>query len=345
MRLKNIILEEIKTKGPLPLSRYMELCLYHPEYGYYTQQNPFGAVGDFITSPQISSIFGEVLAVALTSIGQERGYDKHTPVVEFGGGQGELMGDMAGVYEYFGFPHGLHMVEVSERLQKIQQEALKDHAVSWSKDFEGLVEKVGPQPLLMVSNEFLDAFPVDRYVYQEGCWKESCIGADDLENLRWEMQATDFVHPRAYPNPQEGDVFDHPVTALGYMEKILVHLEAHGGVFLAIDYGHRGFQYGDTLQALKGHAFVDTLEGPGEADLTTHVPFDLFEAQARDRGLEVLPLLTQRTFLHHYGFEMRASQVLERTSPEERPGVEQSFHRLTDEEEMGSLFKVMVIVK
>ena len=333
MFLEGIIREEIRIKGPLSLSRYMELCLYHPHHGYYMTKNPFE---DFITSPEISSLFGETIALCLETIGREQGYEA-VSLVELGGGRGLLMEDMARTFQTLSRPvSSYHMVEVSPVLKACQQETLKNFPVVWTENLPAINEG----PVLIVANEFFDAFPVDQYIFTELGWQERCIDSD----LRWVARSTSFSPPSAWPSPKIGDIFEDPVTVRSYFQSILDLLKTHGGIFLTVDYGHSHRAYGDTFQALFKHQYVDPLKSPGEHDLTTHVNFKILFDEAQEAGFEPLSLLTQGDFLKHYGIQERMGSLLKMLSPQKQTDLLKALKKLMHSQEMGSLFKVMIIV-
>ena len=324
----------------MSLSRYMALCLYHPQYGYYMSKNPLGRSGDFITAPEVSSLFGEIIALSLIANTFERGY-KTADLVEFGGGHGTQMADVLHILNHVGYEGQAHMVELSPALQKIQQATLKDFDVSWHTDFESIA---GESPLIMVANEFFDAFPVEQYIFADNQWQEMCI---DLSEgmLTWNRRPADFVPPSGYPASKEGDFCEHPTAAIDYFRRILRHIKRHGGMFLTLDYGYTTLEYGNTLQAIKEHRFVDPLDHPGKCDLTTHVNFALLESVVEEEGLTPLPLMTQEQFLKHYGILERYEQVLDLVPASERKNLEAALERLTHPDAMGTLFKALVVVE
>ncbi len=332
MGLKSLIQEEILDEGPLSLSRYMALCLYHPDYGYYMTRNPLGKEGDFITSPEISSLFGEIIAVSLETLMGERGYI-NPAFMELGGGRGLLMHDMARTFQVLGRNMGsYHMVEVSPVLRALQQKTLENFEVTWSKSLPPTAA-----PCLMVANEFFDAFPIDQYIFRESGWQERCVTMTADGDFFWTTRPTAFVPPSSWRLPSVGDIFEDPVGAVPYFESILAYLKSHGGIFLTIDYGHTHLAYGDTVQAVADHQYVDPLSYLGECDLTTHVNFKILADLAHLEGLTVLPILTQGDFLAHYGIHERV-----KTCPVH---IQEAVKKLTDFHAMGSLFKVMIVIQ
>jgi NADH dehydrogenase [ubiquinone] 1 alpha subcomplex assembly factor 7 len=336
MSLGDIIKKEIQAKGPLSLSHYMDLCLYHPQMGYYMPKNPLGRSGDFVTAPEISSLFGETIAISLESLCREKGYDA-VSLVELGGGSGLLMKDMARTFQILKRQiSSYHMVEISPVLKAHQQETLRDFPVSWTESLPSSITG----PVLIVANEFFDAFPIDQYIFTNEGWRERCIDRKENGEVYWSTQPTSFSPPDGWPTPTIGDIFEDPRLINAYFQSILDCLKSHGGIFLTVDYGHDQRTYGDTFQALRRHVRADPLSGFGTSDLTTHVNFKILFDKARAFGMEPLPLLTQGAFLKHYGIEERIKIPPHR----DVPNILKAVQKLTHPQEMGSLFKVMTIV-
>lgn len=337
--IRQILEQEIQKEGPLSLARYMALSLYHEHYGYYRTKNPLGRAGDFVTAPGLTSLFGEVLAISLATNAFQKGY-VHADVVEFGGGNGTQMLDVLKTLQKVGHTGKAHMVETSPTLRKEQQKRVQAFDVQWHETIETLPNDA---PLLMISNEFFDALPVDQYFFTQGQWHSMCVGLEDGRFI-WHKKKTKFVPPASYSPPQEGNFYEHPAMGMSCFRSLMQRLKGQGGLFLTIDYGYDGWAYGNTLQAMKNHKFLDPLESPGDCDLTTHVNFSMLEAIAREEDLEPLPLLTQRDFLLHYGILERYERLLKVCSPKTQKAMASALDRLIDPKQMGTLFKALIVV-
>ncbi|MFG1348134.1 class I SAM-dependent methyltransferase [Xanthobacter autotrophicus] len=336
----------IAADGPMPLSRYMALCLGHPRHGYYMTRDPLGARGDFTTAPEISQMFGELLGLWAVAQWQQMGSPAAFRLVELGPGRGTLMADAlraARLMPDFGAAARIHLVETSPVLRAAQARTLAGAAdVAW----HDRIEDVPDGPALVLANEFFDALPIDQYVWRSGHWHERRVGLDDEGHL---VLGLDPAPSRAAPAfaahllpPAEGAVLEHmesgPARALSAL------LKAQGGAALIIDYGHAG-GYGDTFQALEQHRFADPLAAPGAADLTAHVDFSALARIGRAAGLRAFGPLEQGAFLARLGLGPRAER-LKRDAPQEiRAGVEAAARRLAGggAGEMGRLFKVLVL--
>lgn len=331
-----ILRERIRTSGPVTVAEFMELALAHPEYGYYRRKDPLGAAGDFTTAPEISQMFGEMIGLWLAVVWQGMGSPSRLILAEAGPGRGTLMADIlraAGMVPGFRAAVELHLVETSPALRAKQAETLKDANPLWHDDLAALPADA---PLLLVANEFLDALPVQQYVRDADGWRQRLVGL--------EGEAFAFVSGRPAeikaPAATMGDIFEINQAARDAVAQIGRRLASQGGAALLIDYGHGATAAGDTLQAVRRHAFAPVLEAVGESDLTAHVDFQaMAEAAAPARAW---PLRTQGKFLRLMGIELRAER-LARAQPAKAEEIARSCRRLIDAAEMGTLFKVLAL--
>lgn len=340
MTLKDDIIARITLEGPMRLDDYISTCLLHPTKGYYTTRAPFGAAGDFVTAPEISQIFGEMIGLCLAQSWLDIGAPEAFSLVELGPGRGTLMADaMRACQNVPGFLEAaaVHLVEASPSLRQQQKVTLQGHLVRWIDNLSDLPE----HPLFLIANEFFDALPIRQFLRKGNLWRERHVGLKD-------GQLT-FGHGPALPQPalserledtKEGDLVEVCDAAVAIMNQIGAHIAQHGGAALIIDYGDWR-SLGDTLQALSAHQPVDPLADPGAADLTTHVDFEaLARAAAPARYSKVTP---QGVFLERLGITQRA-QNLARTLKGEALETHIAAHRrLTHPAEMGNLFKVMAV--
>ena len=324
-----LIADEIRRSGPISVARYMELCLLHPEHGYYATRDPFGAAGDFTTAPEISQIFGELLGLFLAQTWLDQGRPAPFTLAEIGPGRGTLMADARRAMGLVpGLPGAarLVLVEASAHLRKIQREKLGE--VAHLDD----VAELPQAPLFLIANEFLDALPVQQFQRGPQGWAERLIG------LRDERLAFGLGPPMAVDLPgAEGDVIERRPAAPAIATAIAGRIAAHGGVALFVDYGGWNGR-GDTFQALAGHEPVDPLARPGEADLTAHVDFAPLAAAADAAGC-AFGYTTQGALLQALGIGLRA----ERLAAAGDGGAMGAARRLTDSGEMGELFKALAI--
>lgn len=329
--LEKILAEIIAAEGPMPLDRYMSLCLGHPIHGYYTSRDPFGERGDFITAPEISQIFGELVGVWCAAAWDAMGKPGNFNLVELGPGRGTLMTDIlraAKVMPGFREAARIHLVEMSPVLRKLQKDKLETEAIWHDSLFA-----VPDGPMLLVANEFFDAIPIRQFEKREGKWFERCVGAEGLGFM-----------PATLDNAQgsDGDVIEFAPQRLEIATEIGRRLAANHGTVLIIDYGHLQSGSGDTLQAMRAHKYVELTDRPGEGDITSHVDFEAIGNALVKGGGVVHSAITQRAFLLAMGLEQRAAILSSKADQKTQEVLARSVARLVGEQEMGHLFKVMV---
>ncbi|WP_119389496.1 class I SAM-dependent methyltransferase [Taklimakanibacter lacteus] len=333
--LEDLIVAMIREDGPMPIDRYMALCLGHPVHGYYMSRDPFGPDGDFITAPEISQIFGELIGVWCAAAFQALGAPRHFLLVELGPGRGTLMSDILRATKVMpGFREAaeIHLVETSPALRKLQAGKLGP-AVTWHESIESLPEG----PAIIIANEFFDALPISQYEFHDGRWMERRIGLNAGDRLVIGRSA----FPLAEPPAVEGTILElAPIRAA--VARALGERLAHSpGIALIVDYGHPASAQGDTLQAVRRHKFCSILDRPGEADLTSHVDFERLGQAFRDGGAVTFGPVTQRHYLHAMGLEARADSLARKARLPERKIIARATERLAGENQMGNLFKVM----
>jgi NADH dehydrogenase [ubiquinone] 1 alpha subcomplex assembly factor 7 len=321
----------------------MQMALTDPEHGYYMRRDPFGGRGDFITAPEVSQVFGELIGLFLAQVWEDRGRPKPFRLVELGPGRGTLMADALraaakvrpGIVE----AAQIALVEASRVLRGSQAKTLADRRVQWADDLAGVPDDA---PLFLVANEFFDALPIRQFVRSERGWHERRIGAEDGA-LRF-VAAPDpipITAPRHLGDPAAGAIFEASPAARATASAIGQRIGRLGGVALIVDYGHRG-GWGDTLQAVRAHGYADPLTEPGEADLTAHVDFGALCDAAGREGARVSGPIAQGEFLEALGIRLRGA-MLKRAAPQESGAIDAAIDRLTRAEQMGHLFKVLGI--
>ena len=336
--------ELIRQDGPLSVSRYMALCLGHPRHGYYRQQDPFGTDGDFTTAPEISQVFGELIGLWAASVWQAMGAPASIRLVELGPGRGTLMQDMLRAARALpGFREALsvHLVEMSPVLRERQKQALA--ASGAEPRWHDRIDQALEGPAIIVANEFLDALPLDQFVRTPEGWRERLVGLDDEGRLAFGLSGEpDSSLPLAAP---AGSVLEQPAAASEVVATIARHVAAEGGAGLFIDYGPARSGFGDTLQALQRHVFVDVLAEPGDADLTVHVDFARMAQAGLSAGAAAHGPVTQRDFLLALGLQQRFEALSRRATPAQAESLAGGAQRLieTGSTAMGELFKVLAV--
>ncbi len=332
---------QIRATGPMSLATYMALCLSHPRHGYYAVGRPIGAAGDFITAPEISQMFGELIGFFFVNLWQQMGQPTSFTLLELGPGRGTLMQDaLRAASKADGFENALHLqlFESNDLLKGEQEKRLGRYSPYWA----GEIDAVGGDPIFVIANEFFDALPIKQFIKTDDGWHERLVGLkDDIRSFGLsptpiaESAAPEAVHG-AFP----GEVLELSAAAADAMQRIARKVAVQGGAILAIDYGYAQTQTGETLQAVKDHAFADPLEAPGEADLSAHVNFEVLGAAAKATGLAVTDLAAQGDWLLRLGIGERA-KALARANPAEAGNIARAVERLTSPEQMGTLFKVL----
>jgi len=337
----------IEQQGPISVSRYMALCLAHPEYGYYTTRDPLGAGGDFTTAPEISQMFGELIGVWCAEVWRLMGSPSRVILAELGPGRGTLMKDAlraARVMPGFRDAAELHLVETSPVLQERQRETLQGDVpvIAWHGDAKNLPEA----PLIVIANEFVDALPIDQFEKKSGRWHERKIGLGADGSFAFGLDPvtlTDFektLPQRLTPAP-DGAIIER--RELAPLSDVVARIAKYGGAALMIDYGHAETGFGDTLQAVAGHDYAEPFEMPGDADLTAQVDFEALGNLAKG-DVRALGPVTQRDFLQRLGIAARAEILQRNAKPEMRAEIAAASARLTGPAPgMGDLFKVLAL--
>ncbi|MFU8863677.1 MAG: class I SAM-dependent methyltransferase [Rhodobacterales bacterium] len=341
--LKRHIMARIAAEGPLSVADYMTECLLHPTLGYYTTRDPFGAAGDFITAPEISQMFGEMVGLCLAQSWLDQGAPSPCVLAELGPGRGTLMADILRATRSLpGFHDAVqvHLVEASPALRARQAATLDGllpaDRITWHDRTESLPEL----PLLLIANEFFDALPIRQFIRDGAGWSERRIGIKDgkLQFGRSAPSAQDSLAHRL-DDTSEGDLVEVCPAAGPIMQVLADRIETHGGAALVVDYGDWR-SLGDTWQALRGHAPCDPLDAPGTADLTAHVDFEALLTGLACAHSRVTP---QGVFLERLGITARAQALAAKLDGAALDAHIAAHRRLTHPQEMGTLFKVVAL--
>ncbi|MEP4291132.1 MAG: SAM-dependent methyltransferase, partial [Rhizobiaceae bacterium] len=340
----------IQMHGPMPLADYMTLCLTHPEHGYYTTGNPVGGrasaqrqAGDFITAPEVSQMFGELLGVWCMEMWQALGSPPSFNLVEIGPGRGTLMQDLLRISDALsGFKSAchVHLIEVSPTLSEQQSLTLSSAAnITWLRDIDDLT----PRPTLILANELLDALPFRQWCKNGEEWFERAVGLidDQLAFVLRPNQLDKAELPEDHSERPQATLFETAPAREAFVSRIADFLRQQSGAALLIDYGHLKSGFGDTFQAVRDHAFADPLTGLGQTDLTSHVDFAPLCAIARANDCEVPEPVTQGEFLLALGLLERAGALGTGHDTAVHDRLHQAVERLAGPSQMGDLFKVM----
>lgn len=336
---EGVIKSQVEKTGPMDVGTFMGIALGHPTCGYYMTRDPLGARGDFTTSPEISQTFGEMIAVCIIEAWMRAGSpDAH--LVEFGPGRGTLMVDIlraAKNAQNFYERVQVHMVETSPVLRMAQEKTLAAYKPTWHTSIDTL-PKDGP--LLIVANEFFDALPIRQAVMTDRGWRERVVA---LENGALSFSAGPRPPVAKMPlSGKTGDIFEYSPARDDMMKAIAARFQKQGGMMIAFDYGHvQANAIGDTFQAVRKHGFCSPLEHVGDADLTSHVDFARLAQLSTEAGCAVQGPITQKQFLETMGIQKRISELV-KFDPK-NGHMAAGVARITDENGMGTLFKVIAI--
>lgn len=336
--LNDLIKAHIRQHGPMTVQDYWVLCLAHPQHGYYRKQDPFGRQGDFITAPEISQMFGEILGIWAADLWMKLGSPSNFLLAECGAGRGTMLGDLLRATKNVpGFHDAMsvQIVETSETLRKVQADTLADYKVTWHDTIDELPANA---PIIFVTNEFLDALPIRQVVRAKGQWFERVIGLQD-DKLSFGRGGVVPMSDKVEAN--DGTIFEFSPARDNIWRQIAERVRTQTGGALTIDYGHAVTGFGNTLQAVKDHAYCDVLETPGDADITSHVDFARLSDLAKDLNPR---LATQRDFLTRLGIHIRAKTLLAKANEQQAADIQSALERLTSKEQMGDMFKVLAIV-
>ena len=350
-RLRERLISKIEAEGPISVAEYMTLCLLDPVDGYYPTRDPLGSDGDFITAPEISQMFGEVLGLWCIQSWQDMGRPETFQLVEYGPGRGIMMSDIlraAKLAPDFLKAVRVTLIEASSALEAVQAKTLKDAPcpVSWASD----IASVDPGVTLIIGNEFLDCLPIRQFIQKDpfagaGGWQERMVTYEEGQ-LRFAVSPVTISEtvqealPAAHSEAKTDELLEICPANAQILDQLKERFENNLGRALFIDYGPEATEFGDTLQALKRHEKVGVFSDPGNTDLTARVDFGALVELAHKIQLAVTPPVYQREFLSKLGLELRAVS-LSRAKPESKDKIGRQLHRLTAADEMGELFKAI----
>jgi NADH dehydrogenase [ubiquinone] 1 alpha subcomplex assembly factor 7 len=344
--LASRLARHIRAHGPMTIAAFMAMALHDPAAGYYARRQPLGASGDFVTAPEISQIFGELIGLWCADLWQRMGSPDPVIVAELGPGRGLLIADFlraASGIAGFRAAMRLYLVETSPVLRAEQQRRLGGAEAEWLDDVDGLPDG----PMLLVANEFLDALPIRQLVRGPTHWAERLVAIDAdgrlcfAEGLESPMlSAMVPVGQRAAPL---GSIFEFCPAAVTMTTGLATRLREQGGGALFVDYGYTDASGESTLSAIGRHQAAGILDAPGTTDLSTHVDFAILAATARARGAAVYGPVAQGDFLKALGAELRLQILLRHAAPNRRATLEAGLRRLIEPAEMGTLFKVLAM--
>ena len=344
----NKIINLLKEKKSIPLDQFINISLYDKKFGFYMKKNPFGKSGDFITSPLISNLFGEMLAIWCVAFWEHIGKPKKFLLVELGPGDGTLCKDLLKIFKQFkNFYYSLeiNLLEISDKLKTIQKVKINNTKVKWIKN----INEINRGPTVFLCNEFFDALPIKQIYKNKKLFFERYVAlSKDKKKLK-------ILHKKAssklIKNIQklnltsvEG-IIEYPIEALKFLNVIAKKINKFDGGLLTFDYGKTIKKNRNSLQSVKEHKYIDPLLRPGYSDITSHINFELFKKVLKRNNLNVKKTTSQSEFLKKIGILERANILSKNMTFKEKANMFYRLKRLLDYKEMGFLFKVFFAQK
>lgn len=353
MEIRKIIESKISKEGYICLDDFMRIAMSEHPGSYYRNVSPIGEAQDFITAPEVSQMFGEMICLWAIDAWEKLGRPKKCNIIEFGSGTGKLLRDflrIASMEKDFYAGIKAWIIDINANLISAQKEILKDHTkVQWVKS----LEEVPDAPSIVIANEFFDALPIKQYQKSKDTWLEKVITLDAKNNFEFLLKDIDEEIQQkiseATPGSSNNSVFEVSVPSQNMMKQIAKYIKVNKGYVLAIDYGYdiksderKKEQYTSTLQALKQHKYISFFKEVGGADLTSHVDFSALKKVAKSYNLKCFGAINQGDFLRSCGIELRLN-LLQKANPDLAKTLHKQYDRLTSKDQMGELFKVVSI--
>jgi NADH dehydrogenase [ubiquinone] 1 alpha subcomplex assembly factor 7 len=340
-------LKFFKNKKSLPVDKFFQKILYDKKIGYYTNKQPFGIKGDFITAPKISNLFSEIIAIWIVSTWQIFGKPKYFNIIELGPGDGSLIKILLKVFEKFpdfNSVKKIYLYEKSELLIKLQKKKIKNNQVKWIKNFEDI--KRGP--VIFFGNEFFDAIPIKQFKNEKGIIFEKYYFLDKNNNIKEifkKASKKDITSINSYTSLKNLKFIEFPKYGFKELKKVIKKIIKENGCLLIIDYGYLNPGNHNTLQSVKGHKKNNLLDNLGKADITSHVNFKLLNEFFLKNNLKIKKILPQAKFLKKMGILERAEILSKEMKFRDQSNMFLRLKRLLSPSLMGELFKVTLAYK
>ena len=335
------------NKKDLPLDQFIEFALYDKDKGYYMKKNPFGKEGDFITAPNITRLFSEIIAIWVLTFWKSIGSPKKFNLLELGAGNGEMMKVIIETLK--NFPEcfnncNFQIHEKSELLKKKQQLNLKSEKIAWIDD----IKINNSYPAIFLANEFFDALPIKQFFKREGEWVERFVNLKSEKKAEFKEQPINIKNIEqdlSFEISKDQEIIEYSPSSFEYLKDISSLIKKNDGGILIIDYGYLNLKMEETLQAIKNHKYSNILENIGDSDITHNINFNLFK-RFIDQFDDLNSIISnQKKFLTSMGILKRAEIISENLTFSKKSDLFYRLRRLIDEKQMGDLFKVMLIKK
>jgi len=344
----NKIINILKEKKSIPLNQFIDISLYNKKFGYYMKNNPFGKKGDFITSPMISNLFAEMLAIWCVAFWENKGRPNKFLLVELGPGDGSLCKDLLKTFKQFkNFYNALeiNLLEISNKLKKIQKTKIDNRKVKWIQK----LEEINYGPVIFLANEFFDALPIKQiYKIKKKFFEKYVTLSSDEKRIKFLNKKANYdlvKKLRKLNLISDDNLIEYPLEALKILKGISKKINKFDGGLLAFDYGYTIKKHQSTLQSAKKHRKVNLFFKPGQSDITSHINFKLFVDSLKENNLNVKKIIDQSEFLKKMGILERASILSKKMTFKSKANMYYRLKRLLDHKEMGKLFKVIFAQK
>jgi len=336
---------KLKKYHNLPLDKFIDLSLYNKKFGYYMKKNPFGEKGDFITAPNVSRLFSEMIAIWIIKFWQSIGSPKKFDLIELGAGNGEMMKII--IESFQNFPSFLEccnfvIFEKSPTLIKIQKKKLGKKKIVWISE----IKKLKKNPTIFIGNEFFDAIPIKQFQRKKGIWFENYVNLENFNKAFFfekEINIKDIEKKINFKISQNQNFIECSELGLNYLRNICNIIKKNTGGLLLIDYGYTEKKMKNTLQAISNHKFANILKEIGNVDITHNINFNLYKKFTKKIGGLEVNITTQKNFLNNMGIKQRAEIISKNQNFLKKADIYYRLKRLIGEKQMGNLFKVMLV--
>ena len=336
---------KLKKNLNLPLDQFINYSLYDKKFGYYMKKDPFGSAGDFITAPNVSRLFSEMISIWTISFWQSLGSPKKFNLIELGAGNGEMMKDIIETFQNFpNFFNSCNFIihEKSPLMIKIQKKKLKKNKITWINQ----VNKIEKFPSLFLANEFFDAMAIKQFIKKKNLWFEKFVKFENKKRAFFIEKKTNIKKLEKKINlkiSKNQNFIEYSELGFNYLNKISKIIKKNTGGLLLIDYGYEDKKMKNTLKGVSKHKFANILDNIGNTDITHNINFNLFKKFTKQMGNLESILTSQKKFLLRMGINERAEVISKNLNFSEKANIYYRLRRLIDDHQMGSLFKVMLI--
>ena len=336
---------KISNNKHIPFDKFIDIALYHKKTGYYMKKNPFGKDGDFITAPNISILFSEMLAIWCLAFWEHLGCPKKINIIELGAGNGEMMCQMIKVFERFNKfreSSNYFILEKSQFLKKIQKKKLNSHKITWLNS----INKLKNGPNIFLANEFFDALPIKQFIKKNNKWYEKSIKKNNINKYEFVNVITNIknLEKKIEINLSKNQkIIEFSPLTYDYLNIISKKINTFQGGLLIVDYGYFKKKMIDSLQSIYKHNFNNVLDNFSKSDITYNLNFFLLKKIVKKLNLKVVGLTSQRNFLTKLGILDRAEILAKNLQFSKKADIYYRIKRLIDRNFMGELFKVMFV--